>query len=488
MLRGGFRRTGEAACRRMTWRPARRRIKAMSQTPETGQPPRKRRWLRFSLRTLVIFVLLAGSGFGLWYRWEPWTVEFERRLEQQPYDAEFSPDGHHFFILYDRSAQTNARAVVTLWDTLQAKEIYRKEPPWSPSFPVDWGPAEFSPDGRWLFYADQAGVQAWSTDTGQPFDFGPVPVKNAELGYSRVQFSLDGRRALLLSSKGHVLDLEHGRWLADLALHPDEHGVYGAISPDGAWVAGIGSGWKALQLWDVDGGKMVWERPEPKGVNVLLFTPDSRGLLVEHFGDVSTHLLEVANGKELFEFEGGRAEFSHDGKRLLTRRELPGAEAWDVWLWDVPSRKYSFIIRVDSVDFWPAFTSDDSGIEVHTNGSARVLDLRHGMNWRWFDAGGLFSHDGRRLLTREAGGAQIWDVPSQRIVWEMKEESHTARWHPDGRHVLTTPLLGSERCVRLWALRRPEQWWGVLVLPEFWMTVLFAGALAWSVWRDRRTL
>jgi WD40 repeat protein len=47
----------------------------MSQTPETGQPARKRRWFRFSLGTLVIFVLLAASGMGLWWRWESWVLE-----------------------------------------------------------------------------------------------------------------------------------------------------------------------------------------------------------------------------------------------------------------------------------------------------------------------------------------------------------------------------------------------------------------------------
>jgi hypothetical protein len=34
--------------------------------------------------------------------------------------------------------------------------------------------------------------------------------------------------------------------------------------------------------------------------------------------------------------------------------------------------------------------------------------------------------------------------------------------------------------------RRPEYWWGVAWLAEFWLTALFAGALGWSVWRDRK--
>jgi hypothetical protein len=36
--------------------------------------------------------------------------------------------------------------------------------------------------------------------------------------------------------------------------------------------------------------------------------------------------------------------------------------------------------------------------------------------------------------------------------------------------------------------RRPEWWWGVAWLPEFWATLVFAGAFGWSAWRDRRTM
>ena len=34
--------------------------------------------------------------------------------------------------------------------------------------------------------------------------------------------------------------------------------------------------------------------------------------------------------------------------------------------------------------------------------------------------------------------------------------------------------------------RRPEYWWGVAWLPEFWLTVVLSGGLVVSVWRDRK--
>ena len=32
--------------------------------------------------------------------------------------------------------------------------------------------------------------------------------------------------------------------------------------------------------------------------------------------------------------------------------------------------------------------------------------------------------------------------------------------------------------------RRPEYWYGVAWLPEFWLTVVLGVGLVWSVWRD----
>ncbi len=36
------------------------------------------------------------------------------------------------------------------------------------------------------------------------------------------------------------------------------------------------------------------------------------------------------------------------------------------------------------------------------------------------------------------------------------------------------------------SLRRPEWWWGVAWLPEFWLTVVLGTGLLWSLWRDRK--
>jgi hypothetical protein len=37
---------------------------------------------------------------------------------------------------------------------------------------------------------------------------------------------------------------------------------------------------------------------------------------------------------------------------------------------------------------------------------------------------------------------------------------------------------------QVWHRRRPEYWWGVAWLPEFWLTVVFGALLVWSLRRD----
>jgi len=66
------------------------------------------RFPRFSLRTLVLFVCLAGAGYGLWFRWEAWVYasKSSQRIDSSSFGFyvgpnEKSPDGTRIFISAD---------------------------------------------------------------------------------------------------------------------------------------------------------------------------------------------------------------------------------------------------------------------------------------------------------------------------------------------------------------------------------------------------
>ena len=64
----------------------------------------------------------------------------------------------------------------------------------------------------------------------------------------------------------------------------------------------------------------------------------------------------------------------------------------------------------------------------------------------------------------------------ERIVW-------CAAFSPDGRRIVTASHDGT---CRIWRRYRPEWWWGISYMLEFWFSAGFAAGLVWSLFADRR--
>ena len=98
-----------------------------------------------------------------------------------------------------------------------------------------------------------------------------------------------------------------------------------------------------------------------------------------------------------------------------------------------------------------------------------------------------FSSDGNFVAVGSNDPSiHILNIPMGRHVYAMADWASGMSFSRSGQRLL---LAGSpEGTARIWRKRRPEWWWGVFYLWEFWLTVAFAGLFVWSVVSDRRVL
>ena len=58
-----------------------------------------------------------------------------------------------------------------------------------------------------------------------------------------------------------------------------------------------------------------------------------------------------------------------------------------------------------------------------------------------------------------------------------------ASFSHDGKRIVTASW---DDTARIWRRTRPEWWWGVFYMLEFWFSAGFAAGLVWSLLADRR--
>ena len=86
---------------------------------------------------------------------------------------------------------------------------------------------------------------------------------------------------------------------------------------------------------------------------------------------------------------------------------------------------------------------------------------------------------------RQSSELRIWDLTTGTPLSRLPAFADELTLSNDGNSIIA--YSDEYNSVQLFHRRRPEYWWGVAWLPEFWLTVLFAGALGWSVWRDGKS-
>jgi len=372
---------------------------------------RRRRLLpRFSLRTLALAVLLAGSGFGLWWRWEPWVV-----TRTFPGGASWSPDGEQIIVSTAKNSnvvqdvRTGAILIEIIADTRK-----RLLP-------------EFSTDGSriigyvWPHFIERL----FDSKTGRELCQKPV---------SEIRAISPSGQYIVLRSDNSMLDFVSGKQISRL---PDFRSI-------------------------------AWSR---KGDRFAIGCEDGYIRIVRD---------QVCNEQKLRCLDVCRLTFSPDETLLAAIDSTGLVRIWSLSNLQCIQLNFGLpnpeLMRFSSDSRWLAVTSHSGA-----NAITIVCDVTDGSKCTISDEGfAAFSPDRRRMATGADHWTHIRDLETGAKLCSLFEGGGSVFLSADEL------LTSCDDAFRLWHRRRPEYWWGIAWLPEFWLTLVFGCGLGWSVGRERR--
>lgn len=518
----------------------------MSEPAAPVSPPKTRkRWLS-RLRTLVILILLIGSAAGLWWRWEPrepleprepWEPAFTVTAPSLDGAVPFSTDEQFLYL-------SNTRDILQIWDLRSHCRIFDKTIPyqyWSSPTPGWLWTGYYAGYGKGSTYLNLI--------TGETHTFPEYSLICYFSHGSKAFVSIQGQedRCLIELPSGRKigtvkLDLQQSA--PSVAFAPDEKtfvnfGYYTSASlfntetlapitkiPIDAIECFFTKDSTKFVLTNLDGvfsvydaktGKNLWKTHgyldrDFSGNGLRRSGLPGRYLVLndqlgyDHFKDTEDQfgVYEMDTGHRLFTFDGlgaiskdGRFVFAYvfpedtkkdgiaklfdlenNGKQTATLTEVPRytdlfflPDSRHIAGWPDPMRnEWTSRIIVWDVRGGPPLTSLPDSLETIEQDSCVVCGRREPV---------ITLHDacsGQELfkLNCSVRAASVFESANSRYLMSVG---------PDGK---------SHDVVNVWERRRPTTHTGptthigITSLPEFWLTVLFAGALGWSIWRDRK--
>ncbi len=424
------------------------------------------RKLRFSLTSLLLFVLLTASGCGLWLRWDPWTPVLVLRHPGPVLAVAFSPDSSVLACAYSVARTSNV---------------------WS------WG---VPPSDLWIAqYECLSGKRRWQLHSGhsravRSLDYTPDGKK---LTLATLVGSHDSIQTCKTTWRADNGDQEPAYWFEPpLPYHHNRRfDSYATSDKKAAVIHRISE--SELLVWDIKDDSKRWSIPQSfRSPPVVFFKNDF--LFVEQIGSMDVY--DPDSGRWLAEFYGCLTEenFNVSGERFVLLSS-DGASVWDA----LALRR---ICALDKVGM--ARPKDAETVEICVANPLRlsadgliVQDFQRGAAWNalsgellvkpHLDAGcGTLAPVSQRWLSFSKGSSTVLlravesEAPLYHLVGSQGELTD-ARYSFSDRLIATASQDGS---VVLWRNRRPERMAGLCHLPEFWLSIVFAAGLVFSLFHD----
>jgi len=396
----------------------------------TADPPKKRKWFpRFSLRTLVLGVCLAGAGFGFWWRWDAWVLG-----ATFPHYGMISNShkGKYFVTLSNRT--------LILWNTETGQPVWERSMASHSSRKVS-----FSPNGAYILLAGLGPtVQLLDASTGNV----RIELNGIAKGWKRIQ-----TKSFSPDSKHLVLPVENGRAF----------------------------------IWNTESGKLLSEIKSNEGIQWAWFSPKGRQILSLN-KDQSFTLWDASNGKRQIQWQGHSSGMSllsitSDGKYISQ-----GSDDGTVTVWDFRNGKTLYKIQAHLGHVFPLFSPDGNILFTYSwDGTGRIWKLQTGKQVTALEQNqgpiveASFAPNGR-ILTSNGETIRTWDTESGKQLSDLR--GYSGRYLLNGLGIIVV----NENNGYLWHRRRPEIWWGIAWLWESWACLVLGIGLVWSIWHDYRTL
>jgi eukaryotic-like serine/threonine-protein kinase len=303
--------------------------------------------------------------------------------------------------------------------------------------------ARISPDGKYLAYADQAGIHLQLIDTGETRTIPqPQSLGYKVTGWSPVGWFPDGTKLLAQVTS---LGAEHSSlWMisvlggAPREIH--EGGFAWSVSPDGSLITFASTIFESdIWLMGANGEdpRKIVTADEGESLNWVVWSPDSRRIAFERFRS------EPAGGRcdiESRDLKGGQPVVVLSDPRVATGF---GRGFW--WLAD---GRLIYSLGEAASPFLGSADTNLWEINVETGSGKPTGKPRRIANWTDFSlVGPNATADGKRLVFSrvnaqtdvyvsdlEAGGARL-KTPPRRLTLDERKDWATA-WTPDSKAVL----------------------------------------------------
>jgi hypothetical protein len=467
-----------------------------------GVASTRRQRIRFSLRTAIVIMFLVASSGGLWLRHAAWALVWTAPVSSNHFRMRSISPNQRLLAAYTSEMIGNEKDFKASIQVLDAKW---GEMRWS--FSAKRANcslfAQFSPDSQWLLISCFGQGNAYERVVFHASDGVRANIEGESWYSALAEFSPDGKW-MLAQINGEICAIELPCIQKRTVLKgmiPNVCLAKWAQNGRSIVTSQRADGDYMVSIWDFDTGALKGTCSVGEGLGQIasMFVPHPETLVVgtESFQNLDADRVSIIDLKSncvVREVYGRLVSALPCGKDTLlcVRRwvgtRLLGTNETLMLEYAPDGNVIERAHLKPSVPNLELQQTDDEYIDIDPRRKpSRWFDLRTG---RIAARPGVRSPDNSRYATLRGKRLNILDEKGSEIfhadlpVSDLKTTSIEPLFCSNER-VLTQY---DHTWMGLWERRRPEYWWGFVYLPEFWLMLLFAGALAWSVRGDSRQI